>query len=70
MLGAPIEELKKLLGKGRAKQGIFEGDLDEGELEIGQAASFVSEIKPAAEILSEIWNEYQVAKKSLFQRIT
>jgi enoyl-[acyl-carrier protein] reductase II len=63
--GASVETLKSLLGKGRSKLGIFEGDLDEGELEIGQVASFVKEIKPAADILSEIWNEYLEAKKSL-----
>jgi enoyl-[acyl-carrier protein] reductase II len=67
--GAPVDDLKTLLGKGRAKQGIFEGDLDNGELEIGQAASFVTEVKSAAEILSEIWNEYQATRKNLFQRI-
>lgn len=63
--GASIEEMKALLGKGRSKRGIFEGDLDDGELEIGQAASFVKEIKPAAEILKEIWNEYLQARKSM-----
>lgn len=63
--GASVEEMKTLLGKGRSKRGIFEGDLDEGELEIGQAASFVKEIKPATEILKEIWNEYLAAKKSM-----
>ncbi len=63
--GASADELKALLGRGRSKLGIFEGDLDEGELEIGQAASFVKEIKPAADILSEIWNEYQEAKKKI-----
>ena len=63
--GAPVEDLKNLLGKGRSKRGIFEGDLEEGELEIGQAASFVKEIKPAEEILLEIWNEYLEAKRGL-----
>ncbi|MBI1768702.1 MAG: nitronate monooxygenase [Bacteroidetes bacterium] len=63
--GASVDELKNLLGKGRSKRGIFEGDLEEGELEIGQAASFVKEIKPAADVLKEIWNEYLAAKKSL-----
>jgi enoyl-[acyl-carrier protein] reductase II len=65
--GLPIEEIKKILGKGRSRQGIFEGDFDEGELEIGQAASFIKEIKPASKILLEIWDEYQSAKKSLLQ---
>ncbi|MFK8037010.1 MAG: NAD(P)H-dependent flavin oxidoreductase [Crocinitomicaceae bacterium] len=56
---ATAEELKLLLGRGRAKKGMFEGDLNEGELEIGQIAGSISEIKPAAEILREIISEYQ-----------
>jgi len=63
--GLPLEEVERILGKGRAKQGIFEGDLDEGELEIGQVASYIKSIKPASVILEEIWNEYQAAKKML-----
>jgi enoyl-[acyl-carrier protein] reductase II len=63
--GASAEELQKLLGKGRAKKGIFEGDLIEGELEIGQVAASIRDVKPAAEILNEIWNEYQEAKRKL-----
>jgi len=63
--GSSLEDLKRLLGKGRARQGIFEGELEDGELEIGQAASFVKEIKPAQSILLEIWSEYQAAKKKL-----
>jgi enoyl-[acyl-carrier protein] reductase II len=66
--GASIDELKSLLGKGRSKRGIFEGDVNEGELEIGQAASFVKEIKPAGEVLKEIWEEYLMAKCELMQR--
>lgn len=66
--GSTIEELKNILGKGRSRRGIFEGDIDEGELEIGQAASFVKEVKPAAEVLSEIWNEYQAEKEKLTSR--
>lgn len=54
---APVEELTELLGRGRAKKGMFEGDLEEGELEIGQVAALIREIKPAAEIVDEIWNE-------------
>jgi len=54
---ASIEELKSLLGRGRAKKGMFEGDMNEGELEIGQVASLIKEVKPAADILSEIWHE-------------
>jgi enoyl-[acyl-carrier protein] reductase II len=56
--GASKEELISLLGKGRAKKGMFEGDLIEGELEIGQVSGMIDEIKPAAEIVKEIMNEY------------
>lgn len=63
--GATAEELQKLLGRGRVKKGIFEGDLIEGELEIGQVAASIRDIKPAAEILHEIWNEYQEVKRKL-----
>lgn len=52
-------DLKLLLGKGRAKKGMFEGDLSEGELEIGQVAGLIYEIKPAAEIVTEIISEYK-----------
>jgi len=68
--GLPADEVKKIVGKGRTKQGIFEGDLNQGELEIGQAASYVKSIKPAAEILMEIWNEYLAAKNILIGRTT
>lgn len=66
--GASVEEMKQLLGRARAKKGMFEGDLDEGELEIGQVAAAIREVKPAAEILNEIWNEYQALKRELCQR--
>jgi enoyl-[acyl-carrier protein] reductase II len=56
--GVAREELAALLGKGRAKKGMFEGDLDEGELEIGQVSALVKTIQPAAEILEDIWGEY------------
>ncbi len=55
---ASKEELISLLGKGRAKKGMFEGDLIEGELEIGQVSGMIDEIKPAAEIVKEIMKEY------------
>lgn len=58
---ATIEELKNLLGKGRAKKGMFEGDLIEGELEIGQIAGLIDTIKPAKEIIEEIIEEYTIA---------
>jgi enoyl-[acyl-carrier protein] reductase II len=55
---ASVEELKNLLGKGRAKKGMFQGDLEQGELEIGQVSALISDIKPAAEIVKEIWLEF------------
>lgn len=60
---ASTEELQKLLGRGRAKKGMFEGDLDEGELEIGQVSAIINKIKPAAEIVNEMWNEFEEALK-------
>ncbi len=56
--GASLEELQKLLGRGRAKKGMFEGDLEEGELEIGQVSCLFSKIQSAADVVDEIWNEY------------
>lgn len=63
--GADAESLKSLLGKGRAKKGMFEGDLDNGELEIGQVAASINEVKPAAEIVDEVWGEYLIEGKNL-----
>jgi enoyl-[acyl-carrier protein] reductase II len=63
--GADKGTLALLLGKGRAKKGMFEGDLDEGELEIGQVSSLINEIKPAAEITKEIWTEFQKCRERL-----
>lgn len=63
--GATPEELLTLLGRARAKAGMFEGDLEAGELEIGQVAAMINEIKPAAEILQNIWNEFTTAKTQL-----
>tara|TARA_R110002050_G_scaffold109799_1_gene221431 strand:+ start:171902 stop:172852 length:951 start_codon:yes stop_codon:yes gene_type:complete len=59
------EQLKHLLGKGRAKQGMFEGDLIEGELEIGQVAAYITKIQSASEIMDEILDEFRAAKKQL-----
>ena len=56
--GASKEVLSTLLGRGRAKKGMFEGDMEEGELEIGQVSSMIRDIKPAKEIVEEIWNEF------------
>jgi enoyl-[acyl-carrier protein] reductase II len=58
---ATTEELKTLLGRGRAKKGMFEGDLTEGELEIGQISGLIHEIKPAAAVVKEIIAEYRTA---------
>lgn len=60
---ASVDELQKLLGRGRAKAGMFEGDLAEGELEIGQVSAIIKSIKPAAEIVQEIYTEYSAALK-------
>jgi len=65
--GASPEELKQLLGKGRARKGIFEGDLDEGELEIGQIAAAIKDLKPAGDILIELWEDYEKYKQELCQ---
>lgn len=62
---APVDELKTLLGRGRAKKGMFEGDLNEGELEIGQVSTTIRDIRPAADILRDIWEGYLAAKKRL-----
>lgn len=62
--GADNTALKELLGKGRAKRGIFEGDLEEGELEIGQVCSSINKIESAASIVEEIWSEYVRLKSS------
>jgi enoyl-[acyl-carrier protein] reductase II len=58
---ASANELENLLGKGRAKRGMFEGDLKEGELEIGQVSAMVKDIKPAGEIINEIWLQFNEA---------
>ena len=62
------DELIELLGKRRSKLGIFDGDLDEGELEIGQIAAAIRAIKPAAQIVAELWQEYEEAKLNLSGR--
>ncbi len=58
-----VEQLKELLGRARAKRGMFEGDLEEGELEIGQIAGLIHDIKPAKEIVKEIITEYTNVKQ-------
>ena len=59
--GASVEELKELLGRARAKKGMFEGQLDEGELEIGQVGANVRNILPAAKIVDEVWKDFKEA---------
>lgn len=63
--GAPAEKLRTLLGKAAAKRGIFEGDLDNGELEIGQIASSVHKIRPVGEIMKALVNEFQKAQENI-----
>ena len=62
---ASVDQLKEKLGRGRSKKGMFEGDLEDGELEIGQIAGLIHEIKPAAEIVSEIVNEFNEVSAQL-----
>lgn len=59
--GASAEEIKELLGRGRAKLGMFEGELEEGELEIGQVSALIKDILPAAEIVKNTWKEFTEA---------
>lgn len=61
--GASAEELRELLGRGRAKKGIFEGDLEEGELEIGQVASLFRQQQSVSEVMKELIEEYEVSIK-------
>lgn len=61
--GATKEQLKVLLGRARAKKGMFEGDMEEGELEIGQVSALIHGIKPADEIVAELVREFEAGKK-------
>ncbi|MEO6903368.1 MAG: nitronate monooxygenase [Bacteroidia bacterium] len=65
--GASVEELTILLSKGRAKKGMFEGNLDDGELEIGQIAAAIQKIQPVTEIMHEILTEFTAAKTELLK---
>jgi len=60
-----IEELRELLGRARAKRGMFEGDLEEGELEIGQISGLIHDVKPVAKIVEDIIEEFEVSKKHI-----
>ena len=66
LTGANKEFLQELLGNRRAKRGIFEGDLEQGELEIGQVSAAIRKIQPAAEIVDEIWKGFLLARQNLF----
>lgn len=63
--GANVEEQKELLGRGRAKKGMFEGDINEGELEIGQVSGLIDSIEPVSTIIQNIISEYQLALSEL-----
>ena len=63
--GASVDELRELLGRGRAKLGIFEGDLFEGELEIGQAASMIKHLQPVSEVMKELVEDYNTALRRI-----
>ena len=65
--GASKEELNELLGRARAKKGMFEGDMEEGELEIGQVSALIKEMKPAGEIVEELWQECRATLESFKQ---
>lgn len=64
--GASADQLNELLGRGRAKKGMFEGDIDNGELEIGQVSALIREIRPAAEVVQEIWQDFTQAVQHPF----
>ena len=63
--GPSVEELKQLLGRARAKRGMFEGDLEEGELEIGQVSGLIHEVKPVADIVAEIVSEFKKVRSGI-----
>ncbi len=65
--GADAARLRSILGKRRSKKGIFEGDLVEGELEIGQISAYIDNVKPAAQLVEELWADYMRLKDQFFQ---
>lgn len=67
---ATNDELVQLLGRGRAKLGMFEGDLDEGELEIGQVSGLINDIRPAAGIVKDLWEEFNAACSQPFHQVS
>jgi enoyl-[acyl-carrier protein] reductase II len=62
---ASLDDLKALLGRGRAKKGMFEGDLHEGELEIGQISGLIDEIKPAGQVVEDLMTEFREAQNEV-----
>ncbi len=62
---ATPEDLKNLLGRARAKKGMFEGDLEEGELEIGQVAALIHDIRPASQIITDLLDEFETARREV-----
>ena len=67
--GATVEELKTILGRARAKKGMFEGSMEEGELEIGQVSANIKEILPAAKIIDNVWQEFTEALADPLKRV-
>ncbi|MCW3121675.1 MAG: 2-nitropropane dioxygenase [Flavipsychrobacter sp.] len=65
--GAPVQDLEQLLGRARAKHGMFEGDMAEGELEIGQVSSIIKNIIPAKEVVEEMWGSFKEAADHPFR---
>lgn len=67
--GASVEEMRALLGRARAKKGMFEGDLEEGELEIGQVSASLDSILPAGDIVKKVWEEFSTALQNPVKKI-
>jgi len=67
--GASREEINEILGSKRSKLGIFEGDLDEGELEIGQISAAVKKVQGAKDILLEVWEDFCALKKEMCAQV-
>lgn len=65
--GASKDELQEILGRGRAKKGMFEGDLEQGELEIGQVSGLIDSIKPVSEIIADVMKEFNESVSSIHQ---
>lgn len=63
--GATVAELEEILGRARAKKGMFEGDMEDGELEIGQVSALIRDILPAGVVVQQIWNEFNETLKTL-----